>query len=101
MAVADVPDLELSHVVACRCCLADGMAALLLTAELLHVGCHCHLTCLVVGSGGVGEEHAVVLFDHALSIRGQVGDSRGRVDTAPTVLDVAPQDVVKHIFIIL
>jgi len=73
VAVADVPDIRLTHVVACCRCLADSMAALLLTGELLHVGCHSPLNSGVVGSGVVEKEHSVVLFDHALSIGDLVG----------------------------
>ena len=67
VAVANVPDLELSHVLGFDAS-TDTIAAGGLASQLLHVGCHCCLTGGVVGSGVVDEESAVVLFDHALSI---------------------------------
>ena len=53
--------------------LTDCLAICCLTGELLHVGCHGTLHSGVVGSGVVEKEHAVVLFDHALSIGDLVG----------------------------
>ena len=70
MAITDVPvsgltggDPTLTHCLAI-CCLA---------LQLLHVGCHSTLNSGVVGSGLVGQEHSVVLFDHATTI----GHGRG------------------------
>ena len=73
MAVADVPDLELSHVLGFDAS-TDAITASGLASQLIHVGLHCPLTGGVVGSGVVDEESAVVLFDHGSSIRGQAGN---------------------------
>ena len=79
VAVADVPDLELSHVLGFDAS-TDALTASGLASQLLHVGCHCCLTGGVVGSGLVNQESAVVLFDHALSIGlwGRSGENGGQ-----------------------
>ena len=81
MAVADVPDLELSHVLGFDAS-ADALTASGLASQLIHVGLHCCLTGGVACSGGVDEESAVVLFDHVRILVGQVGCFRVMVDSA-------------------
>ena len=63
MAVADVPDFELSHVSGFDAS-ADAITAGSLLTEGFHVGCHRCLTGGVVGSGVVEKKSAVVCFDH-------------------------------------
>ena len=93
MAVANVPGCGLAlrgregGRATLSMCLTVGSGSCHHLVVLLSVGCH--------DGGEVG------LFVHEIIIGTGWGDSRGRVDTALTVLDVASQDVVKHILIIL
>ena len=80
VAVADVPDLELSHVLGFDA-LTDTLTAGSLATQLVHVGLHCPLAGRVVGGSLVNQESAVVLFDHGSSIRGQQWEMGQTADT--------------------